>query len=295
MVVSNSDGTVTSPSAWLLLATRWTELVFFGASDGRQMCAAGPPWMDQLADRLGVRARNYSVAGASSAAVRAQIATYLASDTPTTNILFAFWVGGSEDAATGATERGASNRLDHVRVLAVAGAKCFLIPRIPPLAFAPAFAATYPNFRNEMALQYDALLDAGLDTLKADYGLTVFRPDLFAWTTAVWESPEAFGFRDPPTAEFYCDGFHMSLAAQQLVSEECYLWITPPLIAAVSPGIAEGTLDLRWQGGSPPFRVQCCDDLIKGVWQMEEVTFERNVPVARAEACQFFRVLFLGQ
>lgn len=295
VVVSNSTGSVTSAPAWLLLATRWTELVFFGASDGRQMCATGPPWMDQLADRLGVRARNYSVAGASSAAVRAQIAAYLGSYTPTTNVLFSFWVGGSEDAATGATERGASNRLDHVRALAVAGARSFLIPRIPPLEFAPGFRARYPNFRNEMAVQYDALLDAGLEEFRADYGLTVFRPDLFAWTTAVWDSPEDYGFSDPPTTAFYCDGFHMSFAAQQLVSEECYRWITPLPIMAVSWGIDKGTLELQWEGGSPPFRVQHCDTLANDVWQSEEVVFERNAAMARSAAHQFFRILFLGQ
>lgn len=115
VTVLDGDGQVTSAPAWLLLANRWTELVFVGASDGQQMCATGPPWIQQLADRLGIPLRNYSVAGANDSAVRAQIAAYLSSYTPTTNILFSLWVGGSEDAATGNVERAGSNRLDHVR------------------------------------------------------------------------------------------------------------------------------------------------------------------------------------
>ncbi len=295
VTVSNGAGTITSAPAWLLLMTRWSELVFFGASDGQQMCATGPPWIVQLADRIGLRLRNYSAAGAGNTAVRAQIAAYLASSTPTTNSLFSFWVGGSEEAAAGLTERAASNRLDHVRALAVAGARSFLIPRIPPLEFAPAFRAMYPSFRNEMAIEYDALLDAGLDLLQAEYDLTVFRPNLFAWTTAVWESPEEYGFPSPPTAGFYCDGFHNTFAAHQLISEECYRWMTPPSILAVSMGIEEGTLELQWQGGSPPFRVQQCDDPANAAWQSQEATFETNARVPRAAPQRFFRVLNLGQ
>jgi hypothetical protein len=195
----------------------------------------------------------------------------------------------------GSTERGVSNRLDHVRALAASGARNFLIPRIPPLEFAPKFRATYPNFRNDLARQYDALLDAGLDPLQVEYDLTVFRPDLFAWTTAVWDSPQDYGFHNPPTDDFYCDGFHMKFAAHELVSEVCYRWMTPPVVIARSPKAHDGTLEFMWQGGRPPFRVQQCDDLATGVWRSEDVTFETKVQAPSVASQRFFRVLSLGQ
>ncbi|MBP8258934.1 MAG: hypothetical protein KA118_04645 [Verrucomicrobia bacterium] len=303
VTVSNGDGQVTSAPAWLLLANRWTELVFVGASDGQQMCAAGPPWIQQLANRLGIPLRNYSVAGAEDSAVRAQISAYLNSHTPTTNILFSLWVGGSEDAATGDVERAASNRLDHVRALAAAGARSFLIPRIPPLAFAPKFHANYPNFRNEMATTYDALLDASLDPLQAEYGLTVFRPDLFAWTTAVWDNPKDYGFPDPPANKFYCDGFHMTFAAHQLVMEECHRCMTPPIriisriLQESSPAPSGNIVELGLQAGGPPFPpflYQHCEDLNRGSWQ-GFVSYWTNCHWVTSREREFFRVISVGQ
>jgi hypothetical protein len=293
VLVSNSTGSVTSAPAWLLFATRWTELVFFGASEGLQMCATGPPWNDQLANRLGVPLRNYAVAGATSSGVHSQIAGYLLSHTPTTNVLVSLWVGGSEDSLTGSPERAASNRLEHVRTLAVAGARNFLIPHIGPLP--PGLHAQLPNLSEEVALQYDALLDVGLDLLKAEYALTVFRPDIFAFLKRILDNPTTYGFSDPPGADFWCDGFHMSFAVQRLVSQECYRSLTPPLWVTLQPQGASDLLALQWQGGSAPFRVQHCDDLTAGVWQSEEVTFESNATVARSAPQQLFRILFLGQ
>lgn len=293
VVVSNSAGTVLSTPAWLLLMTRWTELVFFGASEGLQMCAAGPPWNDQLANRLGVSLRNYAVAGANSSAVRSQISAYLRSYTPTTNTLLSLWVGGSEDALKGSPERAVSNRLEHVRTLAVAGASSFLIPRISPLP--PSFRAQNPGVSNEIALHYDALLDVGLDPLKVEYGLTLFRPDIMALLKPMADNPTAYGFSAPPSTDFWCDGSHMAFAVHRLVSQECYRWMTPSLLVTLKTGNTSDALELAWQAGSPPFQVQHCEDLATGVWPSEEVTFETNAQVPRSAAQQFFRILNLGQ
>jgi len=54
-----------------------------------------------------------------------------------------------------------------------------------------------------------------------------------------------------------------------------YRFLTPPLAIALPTGGASGVLELRWQGGSPPFRVQRCVDLATGAWQSDELTPER--------------------
>ena len=47
--VSDRAGTAPSDPAWLLLAARWTELVYFGASEGFQRCDA-LAWTELLAN-----------------------------------------------------------------------------------------------------------------------------------------------------------------------------------------------------------------------------------------------------
>jgi hypothetical protein len=292
-LVRDAAGEATTQPAWLKLA-RWVELVFFGASEGLPMCATGP-WTAQLANQLGVLLRNYAVAGANDSAVRSQIANYLASYTPTTNILFSLWVGGSEDALAGSPARAASNRLDHVRALALRGARSFLIPRMGPLAQTPYVHVNYPQISNEVALQYDALLDQGLEALQAQYAVTLFRPDMFAWMTAILENPALYGFRVPPDADVWCDGLHFTSAVHRLASQFMCNVIDPPLVATLRSETTGGMVHLYWQGGSPPFRVQHCEDPASGLWQSDELTFQTNATTSHSAPHQFFRILQLGQ
>lgn len=154
-----------------------------------------------------------------------------------------------------------------------------------------------------MATQYDALLDVGLDQLQAEHGLRLFRPDLFAWTTAVWDSPTDYGFPNPPTDKFYCDGFHMTFAAHQLVVEECCRCMTPPIriisriLQRASSALANNIVELQLQVGSPPFPpflYQVCEDVKRGLWQ-GDVTYWTNVHWVPSKEHEFFRVISLGQ
>ncbi len=295
VTISNDTGSVTSAPAWLLLATRWTDLVYFGASDGLRKCD-GPPWNDQLAARLGVPLLNYAVDGINSTVERTRITSYLRDHQPTTNTLITFWTGGvGVDMILGASaEQAASNRLDEVRTLAVAGARDFLIPRFWPTEVWP-FALGKPIRTNEVSIRYDILLDEGLEKLKADHGLTVFRPDMYAFFKSIWDNPAVYGFRDPPGADFWCDGLHLTFAAHRLVSQECYRWMTPPSFITMKTGNTPDALELQWQGGSAPFRVQHCEDLVSGVWLTEALTFQTNAVIAPSEQRAFYRVLHLGQ
>lgn len=297
VTVSNSAGVAVSDPAGLLLANRWTELVYFGSSEGMDMCGGGP-WNDQLARQLGVPLRNYAAGNVNSTGVASQIATYLQNQTPTTNTLVAFWTGGSGNdmLARVPPERSASNRVENVRLLAAAGIRQFLVLRFYPPELMPFFRANgYPT--NELALRYDVLLDQGLEPLQAEYGLTVFRPDTFALFTAIYANPTDYGFRNPPGTDFWCDGMHMTLAVHRLVSRECYQAMTPPLRITRIARRDEPSgdlVELQWQGGSPPFFVQHCEDLQQGLWP-GWATYETNLFWVPAREREFFRVVHLGQ
>jgi hypothetical protein len=66
-------------------------------------------------------------------------------------------------------------------------------------------------------------------------------------------------------------------------------------VIALPTGDASGVLELQWQGGSPPFRVQRCADLTTGAWQSDELSFATNATTVSSAPQQYFRVLQLGQ
>ena len=71
--------------------------------------------------------------------------------------------------------------------------------------------------------------------------------------------------------------------------------LTPPWVIALPAGGASGVLELQWQGGSAPFRVQCCAELAAGAWQSDELSIATNATTVSSAPQQYFRVLQLGQ
>jgi len=67
------------------------------------------------------------------------------------------------------------------------------------------------------------------------------------------------------------------------------------MVIAQQTGGASGVLELQWQGGSPPFRVQRCADLATTSWQSDELNFATNATTVSSAPRQYFRVLQLGQ
>jgi hypothetical protein len=155
---------------------------------------------------------------------------------------------------------------------------------------------------DEVGQAFDAQLDQGLEELKADFPITIYRPDMFAFFIQLHEDPAAYGFRSPVDGspflgtDFRCDDRHFTTAAGRVFAEEFNRWLTPPLridSAALSPN---GGLQINWSGGSPPFRLEHAADLWSGQWQsVGELTFESSATVPRDGARALFRVLHLGQ
>ena len=98
-----------------------------------------------------------------------------------------------------------------------------------------------------------------------------------------------------PGQYFWWDDAHLSAAAHRFIGQEMYRLMTPPLVIALPTGAASGVVELQWQGGSPPFRVQRCKDLVTGAWQSDELSFATNATTVSSAPQQYFRVLQLGQ
>jgi hypothetical protein len=301
VVVGDTGGVVTSAPAWLRLV-RWTELVAFGRSDTSSGCAP-QSWPYHLATNLGVRLRIYAPAsgsaGTPSALVQAQIARYLSANIPTTNTLVATWYGGVDMIyfrSTASAEESAASQLVTTRMLVDAGARHILIPRLfPPELQPPSWADRFPSLTRESALQYDTVLDEGLEVLKAQHGVIFYRPDMFRFLTAVGENPSAYGFSGLLSA-LSCDGLHSNSPVHTLNAREIYRSLNPPLQIHSVARRPSGDIVLNWSGGSPPFRIEHTTDLLSGQWEpVGELSFVPNATVKPAKAHEFFRVVNLGQ
>jgi hypothetical protein len=302
VLVSNSAGSVTSACAWLRLATRrWSDLVYFGASEGQAICG-DMAWPAILARRLGIPLRDYAQGAASSADNRRKIAQYLGSYAPRTNTLIAANQGGGGNDLVNRVEvqQAVSNGVANLRLLVEAGARELLIPKLPSLNYAPGAMEVFPWMTDELVLRFNALMDEGLERLKSEYPLTIYRPDWWALWDAIWENPVAYGFTTPlqsPYPEVYCDGAHLMPATHLILSHECYRVLMPTRLhidSALRTG--EGALALSWSGGLPPFLAQRSTDLRPSGWQPAgPLSVLSSATVKPQGAQEFFRVIFLGQ
>ena len=236
VTVADSTGVVTSEPVALRLA-RWTELVYFGASEGLAQYSNGPSWVDRLAESLGIRPthyRNYAAGGAGNAGVASQITTYLNHNQPTDRTLVAFLTsGGAADLLMGSSMSTAmTGFVANIQRLIDAGARIFLIPRIPPGGAYPLFPTLYPHATNELSLEYDSELDERLAALKQAHGITVFRPDMFQFFNDIWATPEVYGFTNvngsaqsspgDDDAFFWWDGIHFTRSGHLVISREIH-------------------------------------------------------------------------
>jgi phospholipase/lecithinase/hemolysin len=193
----------------------------------------------------------------------------------------------------------------NITQLAKGGGKVFILPTLVPLYLNPGLDSPYARSLDYQDI--NARMDREIQQIQADYGLTVFRFDYSGLCTNILANPTAYGFTNVSNAaRNYCppgdpskflwwDGIHPTTAYHRVISDATYRCLTPPLILAPPARSANGTLALQWQGGSPPFRLQHCDDLASGAWQSGDLGFAPNAELTASPAQQFFRVLQLGQ
>jgi len=309
VIVRDASSQVTSQPAALKLA-RWTQLVAFGNSECMAQYSNGPSWVDDLGGLLCLPSsaiKNYAVGANGTLKVRSQINQYLSANKPDTNVLLApWWAGVSQDFVDHLpVDQVVSNYAVNLSLLAQAGGRVFLLPTIPPLYMAPNLSGdAYVKSIESQDLK--ERMDREAQRLQAEYGLTIFRCDLHDLSQRLWADPTVYGFTNltaaanacgkcDPNRYFWWDGIHFTAAAHRWISSEMYRCLTPPLVIALPTGGASGVLDLQWQGGSPPFRLQRCADLATGAWQSDELGFGTNATVASSAPQQYLRVLQLGQ
>jgi hypothetical protein len=311
VVVRDADGQAVSQSAWLKLA-RWTELVVFDASICMASYSNGKSWVEWFGERLCLSAsgqvRNYATGGATCAEVRSQIGRYLGSYTPGTNTLLApWWAGMAADLlwAKRPVNLVVSDYGTNLAQLAKGGGKIFILPTLVPLYLNPGLDSPYARSLDYQDI--NARMNQEIQKIQAAYGVTVFRFDYSQLCSNLLADPAAYGFTNVTSAAMnYCppgdasrflwwDGIHPTTALHHLTSDEIYRHLTPPLVIVQPTGGASGVLDLHWQGGSPPFRVQRSADLATGSWQSDELNFATNATTVSSAPQQYFRVLQLGQ
>jgi hypothetical protein len=307
VAVRDDTGQTNSQPAWLKLA-RWTELVVFDASYGIAQYSNGKSWVEWLGERLCLSApgqvKNYATGGASCADVRSQITRYLGSYKPGANTLLApWWAGMTTDLVDNyrPVEQVVSNYAANITQLAKGGGKIFILPTLVPLYLNPGLDNPYARSLDYQDI--NARMDREIQKLQADYGLTVFRFDYYGLCTNLLANPTAYGYtnvtdaaRDhcppgDPNKFLWWDGAHATTAHYQQISDETYRCLTPPLVIARSIRGANGLLEVQWQGGSSPFRLQRCADLANGSWQLDELIFATNTttvssaPKHRSASC----------
>jgi phospholipase/lecithinase/hemolysin len=311
VVVRNASAAATSQPAWLKLA-RWTQMVAFGDSACMAQYSNGRSWVDWLGELLCLSApnqiKNYAVGGAGTLAVRAQINSYLSANTPGSNTLLApWWAGLSADLCTShlPVAQVVSNYAMNMSLLANAGGRIFVVPNVMPFYYAPRFSGD-AYVRSIDYTNLNARMDREVQILRTNFGLTIFRFNMYDLVVGLWANPAAYGFTNLTGAAngcvgcdrsqyFWWDDVHASAAGHRFMGTEMYRCLTPPLVIALQTGVPSGLVELQWQGGSPPFRLQRCEDLATGSWRSDELTFATNATPVLSTPHQFFRVLQLGQ
>ena len=130
-----------------------------------------------------------------------QVATYLASNTPTAGQLYTIWGGANDFLNAGQTNPliPVENIAAEITALANAGAKQFLIPNLPPLGAVPAAssmsAATIQGL-NTLSTAFDAVLAAEAPQLAKNLGVQIHILDVNSLFNNVLADPSLYGLKN---------------------------------------------------------------------------------------------------
>ena len=133
-----------------------------------------------------------------------QIDTYLASNTPTAGQLFTIW-GGANDFLNGGQTNPfipAENIAAEITTLAVAGAKQFIIPNLPPLGSLPAtssLSSPIPQELNALTQAFNTILQGEATQLEQSLGIQIQILNVYGLTESVFSDPSSYGFTNVTT------------------------------------------------------------------------------------------------
>ena len=248
----------------------------------------GLNWVEYLAKDLGVAAPTASSSGGTDYAyggamtgtgttvstflngtatvpnIGTQIATYLASNTPTASQLFTIW-GGANDFLNGGQTNPlipAQNIAAEITTLAEAGAKQFVVPNLPPLGNLP-ITNTYPPAVSAgldlLTQAFNAILQEEAIGLEQSLGISIKIVDVYGLTESVFNDPSKYGFTNVTTdavqdnggtnaqGYLFWDIVHPTTAADALIAASA---LPEPssfvLLGIAVAGLAAGTRLRRW-------------------------------------------------
>ena len=188
----------------------------------------GPNWLEYLAKDLGVAAPTASVNGGTDYAyggamtgtgttsstflgatatvpnIGTQIGTYLGSNTPTAGQLFTIW-GGANDFLNGGQTNPfipAQNIATEINTLAMAGAKQFIVPNLPPLGSLPitsTYPAPIPQELNALTVAFNQILQGEAIQLEQTLGIQIQVLDVYGITQSVISDPSLYGLTNVTT------------------------------------------------------------------------------------------------
>jgi phospholipase/lecithinase/hemolysin len=244
----------------------------------------GLNWVEYLAKDLGVAAPTASISGGTDYAyggattgngttvstflgatatvpnIGTQIATYLASNTPTAGQVFTIWGGANDFLNAGQRDPfiPALNIGAEIATLARAGAKDFIVPNLPPLGDLPA-TNTLPRqdiaLLNLLTVVFNATLQFEAPVLEREFGIQIQILNVYGLTKSVLNDPSEFGFTNVTTdavgdnggtnaqGYLFWDIVHPTTAADALIAG---LAVPEPssfvLLGIAVAGMAFGTL-----------------------------------------------------
>jgi phospholipase/lecithinase/hemolysin len=188
----------------------------------------GPNWLEYLAKDFGIAAPTASVNGGTDYAyggamtgtgttsstflgatatvpnIGTQIATYLGSNTPAANQLFTIW-GGANDFLNGGQTNPfipAQNIATEITTLALAGAKQFIVPNLPPLGSLPitnTYPSPIPQELNALSVAFNQILQAEATQLEQSLGIHIQVLDVYGLMQGVMNDPSLYGFTNVTT------------------------------------------------------------------------------------------------
>jgi phospholipase/lecithinase/hemolysin len=188
----------------------------------------GPNWLEYLAHDLGISAPTASVNGGTVYAyggamtgtgttsstflgatatvpnIGTQIAKYLGSNTPSASQLFTIW-GGANDFLNGGQTNPfipAQNIATEITTLALAGAKQFIVPNLPPLGSLPITSTHLPPIPQELnalTVAFNQILQVEATQLDQSLGIHIQVLDVYGLTESVINNPSLYGFTNVTT------------------------------------------------------------------------------------------------
>jgi phospholipase/lecithinase/hemolysin len=109
--------------------------------------------------------------------------------------LVVLWGGANDFLNAGQTDPTVPVANLSAEIVTLAGATTIVVPNLPPLGRTARYAGTANEAAfDALAIQFNDLLEAGLDDLEAGLGITIIRLDTFRLFQRFLQEPTAFGF-----------------------------------------------------------------------------------------------------